>query len=124
MEISICTTRSAMNHIVAPRPVEPVAGEFYKHPYGGIARDIHVSKEGFARFFEWSLAEVDFAMLVSNGGKVIDDLSDNHECLGYVHQNPHGRRDYMITIIDRTTKAAQKHLVRTIEQYNLKDVDD
>ena len=105
-----------MNHIPAPRKHEPVAGPFYRHPYGGIARDIHVSKEGFARFFDWSLAEVDFAMLVSNGGKVIDDISDNHECLGYVHQNQHGRRDYMITIIDRTHGALMEHAVRTTVQ--------
>ena len=81
---------------------EPVAGPFYAHPYGGIARDISVSKEGFARFFEWSLAEVDFAMMVVQGmgGKVIDTFGEWDECLGYLNEVK-GKRAYMITIINR-----------------------
>lgn len=81
---------------------EPVASPFYSHPYGGIARDISVSKEAFARFFEWSLAEVDFAMMVVQGagGKVIDTFDEWSESLGYIDGSK-TQHSYMITIIDR-----------------------
>jgi len=81
---------------------ELIASPFYAHPYGGIARDIAVTKEGFARFFEWSLAEVDFAMMVvqGNGGKVIDTFDEWAESLGYIVESD-GKRTYMITIINR-----------------------
>lgn len=117
-----CTTRTAMNHIVAPRPVEPVAGDFYKHPYGGIARDISVTRDGFMRFFE--LDEIGMKLVYHPDfyGKVLDRMFDEGEALGY-RGHHHGIETWTITIIDHSTKAAQKHLVRTIEQYNLKDVE-
>ena len=89
-------------NVLPLRDREPIAGPFYAHPYGGIARDISVSKEGFARFFEWSLAEVDFAMMCvqGHGGKVIDTFDDWSESLGYIDET-NGKRTYMITIINR-----------------------
>ena len=94
------TSMAALGNLPAPHPQLPVAGKFYSHPYGGIARDICVSKEGFARFFEWSLAEVDFAMMVvqGNGGKVIDESGEWTESLGYIVES-NDRRMYMITMI-------------------------
>lgn len=35
-----------------PKPPQDVASKFYTHREGGIARDIYVSREGYARFFE------------------------------------------------------------------------
>lgn len=94
---------SSLLHDYWEAPVrEPVASPFYAHPYGGIARDIAVSKEAFARFFEWSLAEVDFAMMCvqGHGGKVIDIFDEWAESLGYIDES-NGKRTYMITIINK-----------------------
>lgn len=42
---------SLMHEFLEPREPMLVASEFYMHPYGGIARDVHVSPDGFNRFF-------------------------------------------------------------------------
>lgn len=110
-----CTTRSAMNHIVAPRPVEPAVSDFYKHPYGGIARDIFVSYEGFLRFFEQESFDLDAPIWNGFYGKVVDTVLDDHELLGY-RGHHRGVDTWMITIIDRSSKARYRHLKRSLNQ--------
>lgn len=80
---------------------EVVAGPFYCHPYGGVARDIDVTKEGFARFFE---LDVDAMELASDPdstwfGKIIDQMNEWTECCGY-RGRKHGEITYSITIIE------------------------
>lgn len=88
------------------REVEPHFSPFFAHPYGGIARVVFVTKEGFMRFFELDEYALDRMDLFD--GKVIDQLLDNHEILGY---HFHGK--YSITIIDRTHGALMNHAIRT-----------
>ena len=88
---------------------QPAPGAFYPHPYGGIARDIPVTREGFKRVFEWTDFEMDFAD--REMGKVIDRFFDNHEILGY---HCHGK--YSITIINRTHGALMNHAIRSTLQ--------
>lgn len=89
---------------------QTVASEFYRHPYGGIARDIRVTREGFLRFFEieeWQtgvLAVIDFTY-----GKVIDEFHDKIEVVGY-RGHVSGVEHFTITFIDRTPSAAFKYV--------------
>ena len=69
----------------------------YHHTYGGMAQDVYVSREGFARFFEVSLAEVDRMDINCKWYDVMDAKS---ECLGYKIQEKRGDPfKYRITII-------------------------
>ena len=111
-----CTARSAMNHIVAPRPVEPAASDFYKHPYGGIARDIFVTREGFMRFFELSEDSMLIAESLAGRGKMYDDLTEEHEYFGYINLFPRGKLSYMITIIDRSVKMRYRFINTSAEK--------
>lgn len=99
------TGPSAMQHIPAPRHREPHFSPFFKHPYGGIARVVFVSKEGFMRFFE--LDEQDLKRMDIFDGKVIDQLLDNHELLGY-----HFNGKWSITIIDGRHGALMDYATR------------
>jgi hypothetical protein len=96
-----CTGPTNMNHIPIPPPPEPVATDFYRHPYGGIARDIFVTREGFMRFFELEELAIVIAESWAGQGKVFDSLTDDHEYFGYINLFPGGRLSYTITIIDR-----------------------
>lgn len=82
------TGPTAMNHIPAPREREPVATPFYSHPYGGVARDIFVSREGFARFFEIDPSELDW---VECNLKTFDVIGTGFEILGYKIQDAEHR---------------------------------
>ena len=104
-----CTANSAVYDLPAPRVREPGFSPFFAHPYGGIARVVFVTKEGFMRFFE--LDEFDLRLAEAFDGKILDRLFDNHEVLGY---HIHGK--YSITIIDRTHGALMKHAIRTTVQ--------
>jgi hypothetical protein len=110
-----CTGPTNMNHVPLPPPSEPVASEFYKHPYGGIARDIFVTREGFMRFFELEELAIVIAESWAGQGKVFDSFTDDHEYFGYIHLFPGGRLSYTITIIDRSSKAIKQHFARTTE---------
>jgi hypothetical protein len=90
---------------------ETVASPFYSHPYGGIARSIKVSRDGFMRFFE--LDELGMKILYHQefNGKIIDRRLDNHELLGY-----HDRGKFTITIVDHTHGALMRHAIRTTVQ--------
>jgi len=104
------SARSAMDDLPAPRHHEPSASDFYKHPYGGIARDVFVSREGFMRF--WSLDESEMARIDSYNfnGKIVDQKpSDDFELLGY-----HNNGKYSITIIDRSFRGGRKQLARVM----------
>jgi len=69
----------------------------YHHTYGGTAQDVYVSREGFARFFEVSLHDVD-NMAVNT--KWFDVMEAKSECLGYKIQEKRGDPfKYRITII-------------------------
>lgn len=86
----------------SPRPPQEVASAFYQHPYGGTARDIWVSREGFARFFEDSVECVDLMGLINRNTKSYDVVFDNGEALGYILQDrADGPISYRITIINR-----------------------
>jgi hypothetical protein len=92
------------------KPQETVASPFYSHPYGGIGRDITVSREGFMRFFEWDEFMMDFAEQFH--GKVVDQTPrDWSELLGY---HDHGK--WVITVINRSHGALMDHAVRTTIQ--------
>lgn len=77
-----------------------VASPFYPHPYGGIGRDISVTREGFKRFFD--IDEGHMCLAESFGlGKVIDEMTDDWtECVGYVNSNPQLTK-YEITVIHK-----------------------
>ena len=96
---------------------EPIASEFYKHPYGGIARDISVTRDGFMRFFDVTEFDIKMAEAFAGQGKIYDTVEENHETLGYINLLPGGKMTYFVTIIDRTRRAAEKHLNRMIEQH-------
>lgn len=108
-----CTGQTNMNHIPLPPPAEPVASEFYKHPYGGIARDISVTREGFMRFFELEEQGMLIAESWAGQGKVFENFGDDHEYFGYINLFPGGRLSYTIVIIDRSSKAIKQHFART-----------
>jgi len=80
-----------------------VASPFYSHPYGGISRDIVVSRDGFARFFE--LDSLDMALVDGFAGssmKLYDTLFDDWcEACGYAFLSQHGKITYSITMISR-----------------------
>lgn len=118
-----CTDRSAMNHIVAPRPVEPAVSDFYRHPYGGIARDIFVTREGFMRFFNLREDSILIAESFAGQGKLYDTVSETHETMGYINLFPGGKMTYMVTIIDRSVKARYKFLERSAEKVAKEFVD-
>jgi hypothetical protein len=89
------------------KPQETVASPFYSHPYGGIGRDIVVSREGFMRFFEWDEWTMQYAEAFH--GKVVDCTPrDWSELLGY---HDHGK--WVITVIDRSHGALMDHAIRT-----------
>ena len=91
---------------------QPAPGAFYPHPYGGIARDIPVTREGFARFFE---LDVDAMELDSSSmwfGKIIDIIHDTGECLGYRGRH-RDQTTYVITILNQTHGALMDHAIRT-----------
>lgn len=123
------TGPTAMNHIPTPHPREPVASEFYSHPYGGIARDIYVSREGFARFFEMDPTEVDW---IPVNFKALDKIGTGYEILGYKCQDVGNRYwdqenlrwvwnheapiQYKIVFITYSHGALMDHAVRTTLQ--------
>ncbi len=74
--------RTAMNHVEIRQSFGRESYE-YHHPYGGIAQDSWVTREGFARFFDIPVEYVD--QLPTNV-KVFDRFWENHEVLGYVMQ--------------------------------------
>lgn len=95
------------------RPQEPVAGEFYRHPYGGVGRDISVSREGFARFFEFELFELlEFGNYY---GKCADRLEENHELIGY-RGHRYGHDTWTITVIDRTYHGRIRYMEQEIKK--------
>lgn len=79
----------------------PTEAPAYKHPYGGVARDSYVSRDGFARFFEHSVEYVDTLPV---NQKLFDDMQPGCEMLGYkIQETRDGRGPYLayrITIID------------------------
>ena len=82
------------------------AGEFYRHPYGGIARDVLVSREGFARYFNHSVEYIDNEPM---NMKLFDDFHEKCETYGTKMQDGRdGRIQYRITHIDHTHRARMK----------------
>lgn len=97
--MEIRTSLNLPHHVVR----EPVATPFYAHPYGGIARDISVSREGFMRFFEMD----DYALSLGEafaGGKVVDQFpSNDYELVGYIGIK-RNQFTYDITVIHRSSQ--------------------
>ena len=93
---------------------QPAPSPFYPHPYGGIARDIPVTREGFARFFELDVDAMEMAECDGSiwYGKVIDITHDTGECLGYRGRH-RDQTTYVITILNQTHGALMDHAVRT-----------
>lgn len=81
-----------------PKPPQEVASKFYQHPYGGIARDVYVTREGFARFFEDTVECVDLMGLINPNMKSYDLIGEWHECLGYILKDG-DKTEYRITIV-------------------------
>lgn len=95
----------------------PLAGEFYKHPYGGIGRDITVSYEGFCRFFELQESDMDIARAEKFYGKVVDlSPTSDIELCGY-RGHRYGNETWTITFIDRSYIAHIKQLERELEEF-------
>lgn len=87
-------------NVLPLRGREPHASVFYQHPYGGIARDIFVTRDGFMRFFELDEFEMEIAEAFAGQGKVFDWMHDGwSETLGYINLHQGGRMEYLITII-------------------------
>lgn len=103
---------------------QPVASPFYCHPYGGIARDIYVTREGFIRFFE--LDEFDIAIaeaFAGQGQKMYDKLPDDWtEVCGYINLLPSGKMTYRIDFISRDPQRISELLA--IAPYLWKSNDD
>lgn len=103
-----------------PHPEDPIASPFYTHPYGGIARDIWVSREGFARFFGHSVEYIDSCEV---GMKLFDDFHTGmKETYGYKIKNYNtGRIEYRITIIDNSfrtrTKFHQQEMKKLVKKF-------
>lgn len=84
------------------RPAKLIANPEYDHHYGGVARDVYLTREQFARFFDVS---VEFVDSLPVNVKVFDDMQPDGEMLGYIiqHHRPRRgqitRRSYRVTII-------------------------
>ena len=103
-----CIGNSALHDLPAPRVHVPAASDFYLHPYGGIGRDIQVTKEQFARF--WELDDYTVERIPPNT-KWFDVLHEKTEILGYrLVTWSFGQKTstYRITIIDRGIEAKLK----------------
>lgn len=104
------SARSIMDREPFPHhTTEPIASEFYRHPYGGIARDISVSRAGFMRFFEIDEIGMKLVYHPDFYGKVLDRMFDEGEAVGY-REHRRGIEHWTITIIDRTSKAWDMYL--------------
>lgn len=105
---------SITNDLPFPDHLErkPVASPFYAHPYGGIARDIHVTREGFMRFFELDEFDMQFAeAFAGQGQKMYDKLPDDWtEACGYIGLHPGGRMTYRIDFISKHPKRVSELL--------------
>ncbi len=101
-----------------PRETPQTTSEFYRHPYGGIARDIYVTREGFARYWGYSVEYIDDLPVNS---KVFDDMQPKVEILGYKIATRSGQRivsstreydnyviQYKIVHIDHSARARLK----------------
>ena len=89
-----------MHEFIEPREREVVASPFYSHPYGGVARDIAVTREGFMRFFELDEHELSLGEGFP-GVKVYDTFHDDWaESYGCILMEP-TRLIYRITVINR-----------------------
>lgn len=110
VEAFTTTARSIMDREPAPRQRLTVADPFYRHPYGGVGRDIWTTKAGFARFFEIHPEAVD--MLDTNVNAIDVFEKDGIELLGYVIQPPNGLKNYKITIVDRSWEGMERHAAR------------
>lgn len=75
-----------------------IVSDHYAHPYGGIARDIYVNREQFARFWRCSVECVDDLPV---NMKIFDAMEVGGEATGYKLLNHReGALQYLITIID------------------------
>lgn len=71
--------------------------DFYPHIYGGMARDIYVTREQFARFWSHSVEYIDALPFNS---KVLDQMEPGGESLGYKISDRYGPTKYRLTIIN------------------------
>ena len=93
-------------HFPERRESLTVASDYYTHPYGGIARDIYVTREGFARFFEHS---VEFIDDMPYNIKLFDDFHPGLiETYGYICEAFNGNITYRITILDQSFQGRVK----------------
>lgn len=78
----------------------PEVSEFYPHIYGGMARDIYVTREQFARFWRMSVEYIDDLQFNS---KVLDQMEPGGESLGYKMKEwvwkTNGRHKWKYTLI-------------------------
>jgi hypothetical protein len=103
---------------------QPLHSAFYRHPYGGIARDIHVTRIQFARFFGVSVEYVDS---VEFNMKCLDDNFPGGETLGYKIKTWEWRDghklsqiSYRITVITYDYARIAKILDIYWEQYGIR----
>lgn len=87
--------RTLMDHVKI-RPHQSREVYSYQHPYGGIAKDAWVSRDGFARFFD---IPVDYVDQLPTNVKAFDRFWDNFEVCAYV-MDICGQKYYRITIIE------------------------
>src|SRR5678815_5898254 len=107
---------SVMHDFIIDRVPLPQASEYYAHPYGGIARDIWVTREGFARLFGHSLEYVDS---LHCNMKVFDDMQVMCETLGYKQQYKiDGPITYRVIFIDHSSKARIRFHQQEVDKLN------
>ena len=103
-----------LHHFWEDRHDRPVASDFYQHPYGGIGRDIWVSREAFARFFDHSPEYIDDLPV---NMKLFNITGSLYEMLGYRQQDRiDGPISYRIVFIDRTHRAHYKYAQQEIRK--------
>ena len=103
--------RSAMDSVQI-RQTLPRETVQYRHPYGGLARDVYVTRDGFARFFDIPVEYVD-EMPVNM--KCMDRFFDNVEVCGYIRQY------YVIDAFNGIFDLTEMFYVITIIDYNAKE---
>lgn len=70
----------------------------YKHPYGGMAKDIFVNRTRFAETFGMSVESLNNLPIDM---KVGDVVKDGKEICGYIYKsNRRSGRKFVLTIID------------------------
>lgn len=103
------TTSTTMDVLASAfvRPDPDISTAVYPHMYGGIAKEIYVSREGFARLFEVSPEYLDDLPI---NCKVFDVMYSGCEMLGYIITTRNNRR-----VVSRRANLTKQYRVTYID---------